>query len=122
MKPIRIRPLINVALAILIGVLYAAIAYSTSTGKYATSWGWGTRAQAEQAALSKCAAQDAKIVGWVNNGFIALALGDDKGCWGAGWSYGDGASTTEARNYALSKCSEKTTGAKVVVCICSVSR
>ena len=73
--------------------MYAAIAYSPATGKYGYSWNCDTRGEAEQRALNACKADDARIVCWVNNGFCALALGDDKSRWGVGWSWGDGAST-----------------------------
>lgn len=55
----------------------------------------------------------------MNNGFCALALGNDKSTWGVGWSWGDGASTSYARQRALNECRQRTTGARVVVCVAS---
>ncbi len=98
---------------------YAAVAYSPSTGDYGYSYNYGSRWSAEKAALERCDAPDARIVGWVNRGFFALALGDDKSCWGTGWSYGDDATNTEAITRALAECRKRTTGARLVLCLVS---
>ncbi len=98
---------------------YAAVAYSPSTGAYYYAYGYGSRASAERAALNGCKQSDARIVCWVNNGFCALAVGDDASTWGVGWSYGDGASNQEAIRYALNECRRRTTGAYILVCLSS---
>lgn len=98
---------------------YAAIAYSPSTGQYRCAYNYGSRGAAERAAVAACKASDARIVCWVNNGFCALALGDERGCWGVGWSYGDGASTREATGNALEECRKRTSGARIVLCLSS---
>jgi len=98
---------------------YAAIAYSPETGFFGYSYNDGSRWAAEKAALKRCQGSDARIVCWVNRGFCVLALGDDKSCWGAGWSYGDGASNTEAINRALTECRRRTTGARLILCLVS---
>ncbi len=98
---------------------YAAIAYSPSTGKYRYSYNYGSRWSAEQAALSLMTEDDAKIVCWVNHGFCALAVGDDQGCYGTGWTYGGGAGNREAMDRALENCRQRTTGARVVLCLVS---
>ena len=98
---------------------YAAIAYSPKTGEFGVAYNYGSRWSAQQEALKLVKADDAKIVCWVNNGFCALALGDDKGCYGVGWSWGDGASTREARQYAIDNCNERTTNARIVILACS---
>lgn len=98
---------------------YAAVAYSPSTGEYTYSYNYGSRGSAERAALDRCDEPDARIVCWVNRGFCALALGDDKSTWGTGWSYGDGASTAEAKSRALQECRDRTTGAHIVLCLVS---
>lgn len=103
------------------GDTYAAIAYSPSTGTHGYSYNYGSRSSAESAALRNCKAADARIVTWVHNGFCALAVGDDKSCWGTGWSYGDGATNIYARNRALENCRNRTTGARIVLCICSAN-
>lgn len=98
---------------------YAAVAYSPSTGEFRYSHGYRTRASAERAALDLCDAPDARIVCWVNDGFCALALGDDKQFWGTGWSYGSGASSMEAKEFALEECRKRTTNARVVLYLVS---
>jgi uncharacterized protein DUF4189 len=98
---------------------YAAIAYSPSTGKYGYSYNLRSRAAAEKTALEKCPEADARIVTWVNRGFVALALGNDKSCWGVGWSYGNGASTAVAKDYALEDCKKRTSGAMIALVMAS---
>jgi tetratricopeptide (TPR) repeat protein len=98
---------------------YAAIAYSPSTGEYHYAYGFEDREGAQNAALGIMTSKDARIVGWVNRGFLALALGDDKSAWGTGWVYGDNISTVDAKNTALAECQEKTKGAHIVLCLSS---
>ncbi|MBX9788352.1 MAG: DUF4189 domain-containing protein [Pirellulales bacterium] len=98
---------------------YAAIAYSPATGHYAYAYNYGSRWSAEKAALRQLDEEDGRIVCWVNNGFCALALGDDVGCWGTGYEWGDGASNLDAANRARSECSERTSGAHVVLVLSS---
>lgn len=103
------------------GDTYAAIAYSPATGKYGYAYNFGSRASAEEAAVRNCKADDARIVTWVNNGWCALALGDDRSSWGTGWSFGDGATNTFAKQQPLGECRKRTTGCRVVLCICSLN-
>lgn len=98
---------------------YAAIAYAPSTGKFRYSYNYDSRYGAEQAALRGMTEKDAKIVTWVNRGFCALALGDEVGCYGVGWTFGDDASNTDAMERATRRCREVTTGARVVICLVS---
>src|SRR5207248_878023 len=56
---------------------YAAVAYSAKTGKYGYAYNLGSRGAAEREALSGCKEDDAKIVGWVNDGFLVLVIADD---------------------------------------------
>jgi hypothetical protein len=98
---------------------FAAIAYSPATGKYGYAYNYRSRSAAEKAALEKCDAEDARIACWVNRGFCALALGDDKTCWGVGWRYGGGSSNTDAKDTALKECGNRTTGAHIVLCLSS---
>jgi hypothetical protein len=53
--------------------LFAAIAYSPTTGKYGYAKRQNTRAAAEKLALRNCGAADATIVVWVRDGWCALA-------------------------------------------------
>ena len=98
---------------------YAAIAYSPATGKYSYACDYRSRSAAEKAALAKCGADDARIVCWVNFGFCALALGNDKSCWGVGWKYGNGANNRKADNDAIEDCKSRTTGVHTAVIVSS---
>lgn len=98
---------------------YAAIAYSPSTGKIGYAYDRRSRAAAEDGALKDCGAEDATIACWVNRGFCALALGNDKSCWGSGWKYGDGAKSEAAKQQAVDDCRNRTTGAHAVVVLSS---
>jgi hypothetical protein len=97
----------------------AAIAYSPSTGKYEYACDLRSQSAAEKAAVEKLGEPDAKIAGWVKFGFVALALGTDKSCWGAGWTYGHGATDQKAGNTALEDCRKRTTGAYVALIVSS---
>jgi len=61
---------------------FAAIAYSPDTGKYGYAYDRRSRSAAEDGAMRDCGADDARIACWINKGFCALALGNDKSCWG----------------------------------------
>src|SRR5205085_7462325 len=56
---------------------------------------------------------------WVQAGFCALALGDDKSEFGVGWSYGKGARTEDAREGAVNECGKKTTNPHLVLLLLS---
>jgi hypothetical protein len=64
---------------------YGAIAYSPETQSWGYAAGYGSRADAEIVAKSRCKGSDARPVVWVRNGWAALAVGDD-GVRGWGWS------------------------------------
>jgi hypothetical protein len=82
---------------------YAAVAYSTSTGEFGYAYNYYSLAEAKREALSTCPADDAEIVGWVQGGFLVLAIGEDNS-YGIGWEYGDGASTRAAAATARANC------------------
>src|SRR6266446_1862918 len=75
---------------------YAAIAFSKSTGKYGYAYNYYSKSAAERAALARCPQADAKIVGWVKGGWLALAVGDNH-AYGVAWEYGGGASNLDAK-------------------------
>ena len=56
---------------------------------------------------------------WINEGFCALAVGDDKSTWGTGWVSGGGCSSIDAKNNALAECKKRAAGAHVVLCLSS---
>ena len=64
---------------------FGAIAYSPETGQWGYSYGFDCQEDSQNDALSRCNADDAQIAVWVENGWAALAVGDD-GAWGWGWS------------------------------------
>lgn len=98
---------------------FAAIAYSPATGKYGYAYDRRSRAAAEDGAMRDCGADDARIACWINKGFCALALGNEKSCWGVGWTYGNGANSDGARNYALEDCRNRTSGAHIALSLSS---
>ena len=56
---------------------------------------------------------------WINEGFCALALGNDKSVWGIGYTFGSGANSADASNNAINKCKKLTTDVHVVLCLSS---
>lgn len=97
---------------------YAAVAFSTETGKYGYAWNYGSRAAAERAALAKCKADDAKIVGWVKGGWLVLVVGDNN-AYGVAWEYGDGARSSVAKRRALDELKKRKGKAVALICLCS---
>jgi hypothetical protein len=64
---------------------YGAIAYSPTTGRWGYSYGYRYLSGAQGDALIRCGSTDARVVVWVQNGWAALAVGDN-GAYGWGWS------------------------------------
>jgi serine/threonine-protein kinase len=108
------------------GDSFGAIAYSEKTGKYGYACNKPSRDIAETLARRYCKAQDpkaddAKVVVWVHNGFCAPAVGD-RGAWGIGWSNGNGASNTAAKERALKECARRGKNGRLLLCVCSVKK
>ncbi len=112
MNPIRsVRSVIPALIVAAVGVFwmaapanaraaeFGAIAYSTKTGAYGYADGYGSRADAEKAALSKCNASDARVVVWCKDEYAAMAVGDN-GAYG----YGCAGSKEEAERLAQDYC------------------
>jgi hypothetical protein len=97
---------------------YAAVAYSPSTGQYGYAWNFYSRSAAERVALVHCKADDARIVGWVQGGWLVLMIGDNN-AYGVGYTYGAGAANTDALETAREECLQRAKKVKVVVCLCS---
>jgi hypothetical protein len=119
MKSILTVPLVVIALGGIpvaqADAYYAAAAFSQSTGTAGYSYNCRSKAQAKRMALKNCDADDAEIVGWVKNGYCALAVGKDPGSYG--WA---GASAEEdAKAQALEKCGEYTTGCYILFTVYS---
>ena len=103
------------------GDTYAAIAYSPKTGKYGYAYGQSTRDIAEGIAKRHCKVDDARVVTWVHNGWCALAVGE-KGTYGVGWSYGNGATNRNAKENAIDECKKRSKTARLLLCVCSIDR
>jgi len=94
---------------------FAAIAYSESTNRYGYSYGYDSRAGAEDRAITECKADDAKIVVWGRNAYVALAVSDE-GAYGYAWASTEG----QAKRLALQKCRDfGGNTARVAVCVFS---
>jgi hypothetical protein len=88
---------------------FAAIAYSTTTGKYGFSFDFSNLSDARKRAVQQCKAKDARVVVWASNGYCALATGKDRKY---GWGFGDTAAQAEA--HALAECKKRTTECKIL--------
>ena len=89
---------------------YGAIAYSSSTGRYGYSYDFGSRAEAEDYAISQCGRSDCVVKVWFKNACGALAVGR-RGALGWGWSGSRGS----AENIALNECQSRTSGCSVSI-------
>ena len=90
------------------------IAYSTTTGRWGYSCGYGRSDVAR--ALQRCEDPNAKIiVGQKVGGWMALALGDDKSVYG--WGYAG--NRADAEHNALEECRQRTKNAKIAVSFCT---
>lgn len=97
---------------------YAAIAYSPSTGEYGYGWNHYSKGAAERTALSHCKYPDAKIVGWVQGGWVVLAIGADNS-YGCDCAYGNGAQLSVAAEKARRECHRQGGRVKTYVHVCS---
>ena len=93
---------------------YGAIAYSSSTGRYGYSYDFGSRAEAENYAISKCGRSDCVVKVWFRNACGALAVGR-RGALGWGWAGSRG----QAEGRALSECQSRASGCNVRVWSCT---
>ena len=93
---------------------YGAIAYSSSSGRYGYSYDFGSRAEAENYAISKCGRSDCVVKVWFRNACGALAVGQ-RGGLGWGWSGSRGG----AEDIALNECQAKTSACNVRVWSCT---
>jgi hypothetical protein len=81
---------------------FAAIAYSEQTHRYGYVYGYTCLPDARRDAVHNANACDAQVVVSAENGWVALALGDD-GAYGYGWST---CSRAEAERIALQNCGQ----------------
>jgi hypothetical protein len=98
--------------------LWAGIAISPSTGKFAASCEWSNRDNADREAREKCNAKDARLIVLCCNGWCALALGKREEGKDVGWGVGWGPNQREAERFALEEArDQKLTEPKVVYSI-----
>jgi hypothetical protein len=94
--------------------LWAAIAFSPSTGKYGSTCEWESQDNAVRVARECCNARDARCVVLCCNGWCSLALSDPpvagETAWGVGW----GEDRETAERYALENARQRANRAKVV--------
>ncbi len=81
------------------GHRFAAIAYSETTGRHGYAVGWSLQ-EAMVGAMAHCYAPDAHVVVWVEDGWAALAMGDN-GVYAVGCSH---RSLADAEMVALQGC------------------
>ena len=93
---------------------YAAIAYSTWTGRFGVALG-PTLRHAESAALRYCRAADCHVAVWGHNTCIGLAAGWDRTRYG--WAYGPNA--WDVRNRAVLNCNLQTAGCRLISWACT---
>jgi hypothetical protein len=93
------------------GGKFAAIAYSEQSGRYGYAYGCTCLPDAQNNAVANCGAADAHVVVWVENGWVALAVGDN-GAYGDAWST---SSVAEAEAIALQNCSQYGGNAHIAV-------
>ncbi len=97
--------------------LYAAIAYSKSTGRTGIGYNFATRAGAEARAIQRCGVSDCTIKVWVRNGCCALAVGD-RGAYGWSYRYRSDA-YSEARARATNECNRRGTNCRIAAWACT---
>ncbi len=112
MKPIGIRILALLAGLFTLAILpsaasagdWGAIALSTRTGAWGTSYNYDDEEEARDRAMSECRknARDCKVFRTFENTCVAVA-GDGSGNFGWAWGY----TTSERRRRAISQCRDQ---------------
>lgn len=93
---------------------YAAVARSELTGRYGSGYGYRSRDEAEQAALKNVNADDARVVGWCRNSWLAFANEKLTGAWGHAWANTE----EEATRKALENCNQHALGrSRIQFCV-----
>lgn len=80
---------------------YAAIAFDNTNGAWAEKHGAYSLEEAERAALNACRSSGCTIVGWVRNGYIAMANGH------GGWGVQSSTSRQTAIDRAMESCNRE---------------
>ena len=93
--------------------LYAAIAFSPSTGMSGTAWNFDTQTLAETEAYYQCGQEDCDTV-TVFTQCGAIAVGD-----GYGYGFGYDLSLATATDTALANCDGYTTSCEITAAFCN---
>ncbi len=93
---------------------HGAIAYSPSTARWGTAYGYFLPYEASSAALSNCGVADCEIVVWEENMCAALAVGMN-----GGYGWGIHNYSSMARSRALNECRLRTGGCDIVAWVCN---
>lgn len=93
--------------------LYAAIAYSTTTGKAGTAWNYDSQSLAETEAYSQCGVEDCDTVLWFTQ-CGAIAVGD-----GFGYGTGYDLSLATATDTALQNCDGFAANCQITAAFCN---
>ncbi|MEW6533957.1 MAG: DUF4189 domain-containing protein [Thermodesulfobacteriota bacterium] len=94
---------------------YGAIAYSSSTGRYGYSYDYGSRGDAESAAVTNCARSDCQVKVWFRNSCGALARAGN-GALGYGFGFAD---RSGAESRALAECGARGSSCRIVSWACT---
>jgi hypothetical protein len=92
---------------------WGAIAYSTRTTRWGAVYNYATQAQAVNAAVERCGADDCQAVVWFRNGCGAFAKG--RGAYG--WGLGNTRAQSEEK--ALAACRQRGPYCRVVSWSCT---
>jgi hypothetical protein len=79
---------------------FGAIAFSRSTGRWGSSWGFHSTWEAEDRALSGCGIRDCSIIMSASDCWVALAMNRNNGYWGVA----SGHSQNAAEERAVQEC------------------
>lgn len=96
---------------------YGAIAYSTTTYRWGTSWNQLSQWDAEAVARANCGAYDCQTAVWVVNGCAALSTGTFRP-WLFGYAWGS--TRWEAQSLANAYCSRTDIGCRTITSICTL--
>jgi len=100
------------------GALYAAVAFSPSTGKSGWSSNYPSKNQAIARARSECGGQSDATATWCRNAWVALAISDKKpGGFGSAW----GSTASAAKSLARKECLKRNPDARIISCVSSSS-
>lgn len=92
---------------------FAGISYSTKTGASGYSYRWDSEDEALRMAKHYANDETAEALAWVRNGYIALAVGQDRSQYGWAWS----ATAEEAKVLALKEAQKRTTNCYIAILV-----